>query len=134
MKVPGVKWGQIFIIDSYSLGKIMVLNLHEDTVNGSLYNATIINKIIKKMENKKETKNSRPLFPILVVPYFLLSLAVIKARILLQGQNKERALRGAKGLVKVRKEQIIFLSLYRCSVNIISILWFYVYLYGIFLI
>jgi len=53
VKVPGVKWGQIFIIDSYSLGKIMVLNLHENTVNGSLYNATIINKTIKKMENKK---------------------------------------------------------------------------------
>jgi hypothetical protein len=38
----------------------MALNLHENTVNGSLYNATIINKIIKKMENKKETYNSRP--------------------------------------------------------------------------
>ena len=103
MKVPGVKWGQIFIIDSYSLGKIMVLNLHEDTVNGSLYNATIINKIIKKMENKKETKNSRPLFPILVVPYFLLSLAAAYAGIIITRSEQRACTPGSKGTGKSKK-------------------------------
>jgi hypothetical protein len=32
----------------------MVLNLHENTVNGSLYHTTTISKKIKKLENAEE--------------------------------------------------------------------------------
>ena len=69
-------WGQTFLIDSYNLGKIMVLNLHENTVNGSLYNATIINKTIKKIENKKETDNSRPYSVGFIIGFIIIFLAL----------------------------------------------------------
>jgi hypothetical protein len=72
------------------------------------------------------------LFGHVVVHYFILPLQLKPGAILLQGQNKERALQRAKKLAKARKEQIIFLSLYRYSVNIVLILWFYIYWYVIF--
>jgi hypothetical protein len=85
-----------------------------------------------KRENTPLQTQSKRLFGHVVVHYFILPLQLKPGAILLQGQNKERALQRAKKLAKARKEQIIFLSLYRYSVNIVLILWFYIYWYVIF--